>query len=171
MSGLFLFTREAVNSGVGRSIFLCWRISRMTLVQSSMNLMAKRMPKIIDPKTHAVLDYVVAGIFIAAGVIYWKRNRRAAVSSFVCGAATATNALVTDFPGGVWKVLDYRKHGRIDAGLVGAVGTMPTVMGFADADEARFFKVQSIAEAAVTALTDFDAMSRFHDDRREEDAA
>lgn len=142
----------------------------MTLVQSSMNLMAKRLPKMIDPKTHAVLDYVVAGMFIAAGTIYWKRNRRASVSSFVCGAATAMNALVTDYPGGVWKKLDYQKHGRIDAGLVGAVGTMPTLMGFADADEARFFKMQSIAEAAVTALTDFDAMGSSHY-RRDEDAA
>jgi hypothetical protein len=143
----------------------------MTLVQSSMNLMAKRLPKVIDPKTHAVLDYVVAGMFIAAGAIYWRRNRRASVSSFVCGAATAVNALVTDYPGGVWKVLEYQKHGRIDAGLVGAVGTMPTLMGFADSHEATFFKVQSVAEAAVTALTDFDAMDRFDSDRLEEEAA
>jgi hypothetical protein len=81
------------------------------------------------------------------------------------------NALVTDYPGGVWKALDYQKHGRIDAGLVGAVGTMPTLMGFADADEAPFFKMQSIAEAAVTALTDFDAMGSSGRDRHEEDAA
>jgi hypothetical protein len=142
----------------------------MTLIQTSMNLMSKRMPKMIDPKTHAVLDYVIAGMFIAAGAIYWKRNRRAAVGSFVCGAATAMNSLVTDYPGGIWKLLDYQRHGRIDAGLVGAVGTMPTLLGFTDADEARFFKVQSIAEAAVTALTDFDAMGSSDYDR-EEDAA
>jgi hypothetical protein len=139
----------------------------MTFVQSGMNLMAKRLPKMIDPKTHAVLDYAVASMFIAAGIIYWKRNPRAAVSSFICGAATTMNALVTDYPGGVWKKLDYQKHGRIDAGLVGVVGTMPTLMGFADADEASFFKVQSIAEAAVTALTDFDALSSTGTRRRE----
>jgi hypothetical protein len=134
----------------------------MTIAQTGMNLMSKRLPKIIDPKTHAIIDYVVAGIFVAAGAVYWKRNRRAAVGSFVCGAATAMNAMVTDYPGGVWKALDYQRHGRIDAGLVGAVGTMPTLMGFSDDEEARFFKVQSMTEAVVTALTDFDALGQHH---------
>ena len=143
----------------------------MSLIQTGMNLMSNRMPKVIGPTTHAIIDYAVAGSFIAMGALYWRRNKRAAISAFICGGATAMNAMLTDYPGGVWKKMSYQTHGKVDAGLVGATGSMPSLMGFADDNEARFFKVQAIAEATVTAMTDFDAMGRTDYYRHAEDAA
>ncbi len=81
------------------------------------------------------------------------------------------NSMLTDYPGGVWRTMSYRTHGKIDAGLVGATGSMPSLMGFADDDEARFFKIQAIAEATVTAMTDFDALDRTDHYRYSEEAA
>jgi hypothetical protein len=128
----------------------------MALLQKGIELAAGRMPKVINPTTHAVIDYAVAGTFFLMGALYWRRNRKAALGAMLCGSATAMNNLLTDYPGGVQQTLSYKAHGRIDAGLAGITGTMPRLLGFSDDPEARFFGVQALTETAVTALTDFD---------------
>jgi hypothetical protein len=128
----------------------------MPLLESGVRFAAGRMPKVIKPRTHAVLDYAVAGIFLAMGARLWKRNRRAAVGSLLCGGAAALNALVTDYPGGVTPIIDYRTHGQIDASLAAMTAATPKFLGFSEDDEARFFGVQALAETVVTSLTDYD---------------
>jgi hypothetical protein len=113
------------------------------------------MPKMIGPKTHAIIDYAVAATFFTAGALFWRRHKRAAISSFLCGAAATANSLLTDYPGGVWKVMSFDTHGKIDAGLAGLTATMPSAMFFRDDAESCFFLATGIAETAVTALTDF----------------
>ncbi len=126
------------------------------LMQRGVSMVVDRMPKMIGPKTHAIIDHLVSATFVTMGVLFWKRNnKRAAVSSFVCGAASALNSTLTDYPGGVWKVIDFETHGKIDAGLAGMTTALPNLMYFSDEPEARFFHLQGIAETAVTALTDF----------------
>lgn len=127
------------------------------LMQKGLAAMSGRMPKVINPRTHAVIDYVVAGTFFAVGALYWNRNKRAAISSLICGAAATINSMLTDYPGGVWRVMSYQNHGRIDMGMAGLTAAMPSMMQFSDDREARFFGVQALAETAVTAMTDFDA--------------
>ncbi len=132
----------------------------MTIVQKGVELAAKRMPKVIGPKAHAVIDYAVAVTFFTAGALFWRRNKRAAISSFVCGAAATMNSALTDYPGGMWKVMNFHTHGKIDAGLAGITASMPSMMGFSDEKEGRFFELAAIAETGATAMTDFDAMDR-----------
>ena len=48
----------------------------------------ERLPKVIKPKAHAVLDYVMAGTLITLGAFFWKRNKRAAIGAMACGGAT-----------------------------------------------------------------------------------
>jgi hypothetical protein len=119
------------------------------------------MPKMIGPGTHAVIDYAVAATFFTAGALFWRRHKRAAISSFVCGAAATANALLTDYPGGVWKKMSFETHGKIDAGLAGLTATMPSAMFFRDDDESRFFVATGIVETAVTALSDFSSGSEY----------
>ncbi len=128
----------------------------MSLAQKGIQMAAGRMPKIINPTTHAVIDYAVAGAFFLVGVLSWRRNKKAALGAMICGGATAANAMLTDYPGGVYKVMSYKSHGRIDAGLAGITGAMPRLMNFSDDPQARFFGVQALAETTVTALTDFE---------------
>jgi hypothetical protein len=128
------------------------------LMQKGLAAMSGRVPKVISPRTHAVIDYVVAGTFFAMGALYWGRNKRAAVSSIMCGAAATINSLLTDYPGGVWRVMSFENHGRIDMGLAGLTATMPGLMQFSDDRESRFFEVQALAETAVAAMTDFEAL-------------
>ena len=118
-------------------------------------MITDRMPKMIDPKTHALIDYAMAVAFFTAGALFWRRHKRAAMSSMLCGAAVTANSLLTDYPGGVWKHMDFDTHGKIDAGLAALTSTMPSAMFFSDDSESRFFLAAGIAETAVTALTDF----------------
>jgi hypothetical protein len=83
----------------------------------------------------------------------------------LCGAATATNALLTDYPGGAFRVLSYKTHGEIDAGLAGITDSLPRVMGFGQDPAAHFFKVQALGETAVTVMTDFGYYERSHTER------
>ena len=142
----------------------------MPLMQKGVSMFADRMPKVIGARTHAIIDYAMMGSFILAGAMFWKRNKRASVASFICGAAVTANALLTDYPGGVWKKMDFDTHGKIDAGLAGMTATLPSMMFFDEEPEARFFQVQGIAETAVTALTDFSSERRTDYYRRHEAA-
>jgi hypothetical protein len=65
--------------------------------------------------------------------------------------------MLTDYPGGVKRVISFETHGKIDAGLAGLTATMPNFMAFNDEDEANFFRTAALAETVVTGLTDFEA--------------
>ena len=91
----------------------------MALTDSATRLLADRLPKVIDPKTHAVIDYVMAGAFITMGAFYWSHNKRAAIGAFLCGGAAAATSMLTDYPGGIKKSISFQTHGKIDAGLAG----------------------------------------------------
>lgn len=128
----------------------------MPLLQKGVAMVAGRMPKIINPQAHAVIDYLVAGTFFATAAVCWRRSKRAAISSLICGGVTTVNSVLTDYPGGIWRVMSFQTHGKLDAGLAALSATMPRLMGFAEDSESKFFTWQSMAETAVIAMTDFD---------------
>lgn len=66
-----------------------------------------------------------------------------------------TNSLLTNYPGGAFKVVDYKTHGKVDAGLAAMTASAPQFLGFSDQFEARFFSLQAITETMITGLTDF----------------
>ena len=127
----------------------------MALLQTGINVLANRMPKVISPKTHMLIDYANAGAFLVTGALLWKRNRRAAIGSMVCGIMEAQTAMITDTPGGLTPIIDLDTHRKIDAGFAGFVGLLPSLLAFADEPEAHFFRGQAVALAGVTGMTDF----------------
>jgi hypothetical protein len=132
----------------------------MALWQKGFRAAVGKMPKVIDPTTHAALDYAVAGSFLLMGVLFWKRSKRAAIGSLFCGGATVANIMLTDYPGGTHPIISYKAHGRIDAGLAGITAAVPRIMRFADEQEARFFEIEALANTAIAGLTDFDYYDR-----------
>src|SRR5204862_2772658 len=76
--------------------------------------MTASVPKIINPSTHAVIDYVTAGTFLAAGVAMRTRHRGASTLAFINGIAVLGLSMMTDYPGGVFRTLSFRTHGAID---------------------------------------------------------
>ena len=143
----------------------------MPILSSATHVLTRRMPKIISPKAHAVVDYVTAGAFLLTGAFYWSRNKRAALGAFVCGGAELATSLLTDYPGGVKKVISFRNHGRIDLGLAAMTATMPEFMGFRHDREKSFFLAQAALITAVTDLTDFGQISRARSPRRKKTKA
>jgi len=127
----------------------------MPLLDQAAKFATNKMPKVINPTAHAIIDYAMAASFFGMAAFFWRRNRRAAVSALVCGAAETATALCTDYPGGVVEVIGFATHGGIDAGLSGIVASLPGMLRFSDDPEAKFFMVQGVALAAVTGLTDF----------------
>jgi hypothetical protein len=128
----------------------------MVLWQQGVRYASRRMPKVLGPATHAAFDYAFAGSLLVMAAWLWKRNRRAAVGSLICGGATAANALVTDHPVGALDFIDYKTHARIDGALAALTAATPRLMGFANDDEARLFSVHALARTVVGGLTDFD---------------
>jgi len=128
----------------------------MALWQKGVRMAAGKLPKVIDPATHSVLDYAVAGSFLLMGILFWKRNKRAAFGSFFCGGAAAANILLTDYPGGSQKLIGYKAHGHIETGIAGMTAAMPRLLRFEDEPEARFFELEALAKTVIVGLTDFD---------------
>jgi hypothetical protein len=132
----------------------------MALWHKALRTAMGRMPKVIDPTTHTVLDYAVAGSFLLMGVLFWKRSKRAALGSLFCGGATAANILLTDYPGGTHPIISYQTHGHVDQGLAAMTAAVPRLMRFDDEREARFFEVEALANIAISGLTDFEYYER-----------
>jgi hypothetical protein len=129
------------------------------MLETGVKAATVRMPKVISPKAHAIIDYATAASFFVAGALLWGRHRRAAIASIACGVAEVATAMITDYPGGVKPLISFHTHGRVDGGLATVVGSMPLALGFADDVEARWFRTHGVVIAASTGLTDFDQES------------
>jgi hypothetical protein len=127
----------------------------MPILDHAARWATNKMPKVIRPKAHAVMDYAVAASFVGMAAFFWRRNKRAAVGALVCGAAETITTLCTDYPGGVIKEISLETHGSIDFGLCGLVAGLPDVLRFSHEPEARFFRMQGLVLAAIAGLTDF----------------
>lgn len=127
----------------------------MPLMQKAVKLATDRMPKIISPGVHAIIDYATAAAFLAMAAKNYRRNKKAALSCAICGTGELLTAMFTDYPGGLTKAISFRTHGVIDVGVATMVASMPNILKFEDDDESRFFTMQSVAMSAVAGLTDF----------------
>ncbi|HEY6935646.1 MAG TPA: hypothetical protein VI424_00760 [Terriglobales bacterium] len=144
----------------------------MPLLHSSVKLLTKKMPKVISPRTHAVLDYVTAGTFLAGGLLLLarRRDKRAGVSALVCGVAETITSMLTDYPGGVTDLISFPTHGKIDMGLAAMTATLPELMQFSDSQDMGFFRAQALLITANAGLTDV-GRGRSYDQAFEHEAA
>ena len=141
----------------------------MALMQRGVAFAASRMPKRITPRVHAALDYAIAGSFLLAGAIFWRRNRRAALGALVCGGATAAVSLLTDYSGCDDKPISYPMHGQIEAGLIAMTAAIPRLTRIEDEPQAKFFSRQALAKTAITGMTDFGRPRHLFSRSEEED--
>ncbi len=127
----------------------------MPLMEKGVRAVANRMPKVIPPKIHAIIDYGVAGSFLLVGIKAIRADKKkAGISAVIVAAGELALSMMTAYPGGIAEVVDYPTHLKIDAGLSGLIGSMPNLMGFSDDWESWFFRSQAMAKAAVTGLSE-----------------
>ena len=115
------------------------------------------MPKYIDSRTHAVLDYLTAGAFFALGVSMLGHHSRASALAFANAGAVLGLSLMTDYPGGVFRKISFETHGMIDAVQAAMTAGGPMLLGFAHEPEAQPFHAQAVVEAGVIAATDWNS--------------
>lgn len=127
----------------------------MPILNSVAQIIAKPFPRVISPKTRAVLDHINVGILLMSGAWFWRRNKRAALGALVGGSATLLLNLLTGYPGAARNVIAFRSRRDIDLGLAGMVATMPEFFAFKDDEERKFFMAEGVLMAVVTELTQF----------------
>jgi hypothetical protein len=127
----------------------------MPVLNSLIKVAVKPVPRMISPKTHAILDYVIAGSFLATAGWFWRHNKRAAVAALLCGSARLAVSLLTDSPGGVRRVIHYHSRREIDLGLAAMTAMMPEFFAFKDEPQRKFFLTQGAVITAANELTQF----------------
>jgi hypothetical protein len=126
----------------------------MALAEIGARALSNRLPKVISPKTHAIIDYATAGGFFLMTGLMWKRHKRAAIAALACGINEVTNSMITEYPGGVADVISFPTHLKIDTGFAGVVASLPNLLGFTDEWPAYYFRSQGMAIAATAGMTE-----------------
>jgi len=127
----------------------------MPMLNKIARIATKPFPKTISPRAHAMMDYITVGFFLASAGWFWGRNKRAALAALICGGADLAVNLLTDYPGGVQRVISYPAHREIDLGLAAMTAAMPEFMAFQHESEKKFFLAQGALITATVELTQF----------------
>jgi hypothetical protein len=125
----------------------------MPILNTAVQIAAKPFPKAISPKTHAILDYVTAVSFLMSAAWFWRRSKRAAIAALIGGGAQLSVSLLTDYPGGIKKIINFRTHRDIDFGLGAMTATLPEFLAFKDEDEKKFFVAEGALITVISQLT------------------
>jgi hypothetical protein len=125
----------------------------MPILNSAVQIAAKPFPKAISPKAHAIIDYMIVGSLLVTAAWFWRRSKRAAIAALIAGGSELAVSLLTNYPGGVKKVINFRTHRDIDFGLGAMTTTLPEFLAFKDEVEKRFFLLEGAMITAVSQLT------------------
>jgi hypothetical protein len=117
------------------------------------------VPKVIDQRTHAVLDYTTAATLLAMGIGLRNQHRRASTFAFINAGTVLMASLLTDYPGGVFRRLSFQAHGVLDVMQAAMMAAGPALLGFGRDREAQLFYAQAAMEAGVVAATDWESGS------------
>lgn len=120
-------------------------------------LYSRLLPKIIDGRTHAVLDALTTGAFLMMAGYFWGRHNRAAATALVNGMAVLGVSMLTNYPGGQTGPISFETHGKADIMQAGMAAGMPKLLGFADQPAAIPFRMQPVVESMVVGMTDWEA--------------
>lgn len=135
----------------------------MTLLTDVTAAAANRLPKVIGPKAHGVIDYAQSAFFLTVGLLCWKRNRPAAIAALGTSALVLTQALLTDYPLGVKPVISFETHGKIDAYFASTSWAIPKLFGFRGTPAAKVFEANSVVAGGIVGMTDFNSSRAFQD--------
>jgi hypothetical protein len=127
----------------------------VALFNNVVKMAVKPLPDVITPHGHAVIDYMIAGAFFATAGLFWRRNKRAAVASLLCGSAQLGVSMLTDYPGGVRRAIRFSTRRKLDLGLAAMTTAMPEFLNFKDEPQQKFFTTQGVLITVATELTRF----------------
>jgi hypothetical protein len=114
------------------------------------------LPRLISAKTHGIIDYIHAGTNFVAAAVFRNRDRRASNAALALGAGVLVNAMMTDYPLGVFRKYDFKVHGALDYGVAAASAAIPAWLGIEDSAAARYFHLQGAGEFGIAGVSDYD---------------
>src|SRR5205814_4763236 len=129
----------------------------MSIATAALGAVERRLPKVIDARTHGIIDYCQAAFFFAMAIYSARQNQRAANAALATGAFILAETLVTDYPAGAAKAISFETHGRLDSALTGSSFMMPMWFGFSGTAAAEVFKINGFIEGAVVGMTDWNS--------------
>lgn len=127
----------------------------MPLVTAALQQLEARLPKVISPTTHGIIDYCHAAFFATFAAICWKRNRPAAIAAAGTSGLVLVQSLFTDYKPGLKHLIPFSVHGQLDGGFAAFSLAIPKTFGFAETKAARVFQINALVEATVVGLTDW----------------
>lgn len=118
------------------------------------------MYKPIPRSKHGIADYAFAPLVYAAPkLLGFKENSKAARLCHIIGSSALASTLMTKAEWGAVKVMPYRGHLALDAGLTLFSLAAPWLFRFARSKRARnTFLVMGVVSLAVTMLSSTDEM-------------
>ncbi|HXY04084.1 MAG TPA: hypothetical protein VEI49_10935 [Terriglobales bacterium] len=125
----------------------------MPFLNSAVQLATKPFPRAISPNAHAMIDYAVAASFLVIAGLFWRRSKRGAVAALIAGGAGLAVNFLTDYPGGVKKVINFRTHREIDLGLGAVIAALPEFLGFNGERGGKLFLAEGAMITVVSQLT------------------
>lgn len=125
----------------------------MPVLTRAADVATRRLPKLFSADAHRTADYLLAGSFIAAGAWFWRRNRRAALASWISGGSLLSLTLLTSYPGKERRYLTLPFHGKIEIGMAAMVAAMPEFLQFEDEKERHFFTIKAGLLTVISNLT------------------
>ena len=132
----------------------------MSILTSATDAATRRLPKLFTPEAHHAADYLLAGSFAAAGALFFRRNRRAALGAWISSASLLGLSLLTRYPGQRRRYVAFPLHGKIETGMAAMVASMPEFLHFEDDKERKFFVLSAGVLTVVSNLTAFHSTSR-----------
>jgi len=129
----------------------------MPVLTSAVDVLTRRLPKLFSQDAHLAIDYAIAGSLFAAGVWYWRRNRKAALGSAICGASTLGLALLTSTPGGSKRGISFPLHRQVENGLSAMIATMPEFLHLEKGRGRKHFLITAGVLTVLSNLTQFES--------------
>ncbi len=115
------------------------------------------MHKQLAPRTHGYIDYLIVLFFVLAPSLFgFADDDRAAVTSYIVAASHLALTVFTAFPLGLFRVIPFPVHGKVELVIAFVLVALPWIVGFAENDVARnVFIGGGIATLAVYLLTNY----------------
>lgn len=117
----------------------------------------KRLPKVISPRTHGIVDYCHAAFFFGVAWFCRRKEPRAAAAALAAASFLLVEALLTDYPLGAAKIIPFETHGKMDTAFAATSFMIPKMFGFSESPAAAIFRGNGFAESSVVAMTNYDS--------------
>ena len=136
----------------------------MSLINTDLDTLGTKLPKVISPTAHGIIDYAHAAFFFTVGACCMRSNKRAASAAFATSGFILAQSLLTNYRFGAKPVFSFETHGKMDSVFAASSWLIPQIFGFKGTNAAKIFETNSIAETSVVAMTDWNS-ERAHEER------